>query len=87
MTAGNSQITAETVRIEQVVRGGVVAVYRLIKRETGFAVSVECRGECEEADCFPGGEADSERLFGLAVHEFVLPGTLADVWRDLHTQG
>ena len=87
MTAGNSQITVETVRTERVGREGVVAVYRLIKRETGFAVSVECRDEREEVDCFPGGEADAERLFGLAVREFVLPGTLADVWRDLHTQG
>ena len=25
--------------------------------------------------------------YAIAVKEFVLPGTLADVWRDLHTMG
>jgi hypothetical protein len=87
MTAGNSQITVETVKTERVERRGVVAVYRLIRRDEGFAVAVECRGESEEVGCFPGGEADAERLYDLAAREFVLPGTLADVWRDLHTEG
>ena len=80
-------VPGEVLRREAVTRRGVPAVYRLIRRESGFAVSVECRGTCEEVGCFPGGEADAGLLFDLAVREFVLPGTLADVWRDLHAEG
>ena len=77
----------EVVKREAVGRKGVFAVYRLIRRDDGFAVSVECNGACEEVGRFPGGEDDAELLYGLAVREFVLPGTLADVWRDLHVEG
>ena len=77
----------EVLRRNEVTREGVCAVFRLIRREDGFAVSVECRGRSEEVGCFPGGEADARFLFDLAVREFVLPGTLADVWRDLHVGG
>lgn len=77
----------EVLRREEVARQGVAAVFRLIRRGDGFAVSVECRGGREEVGCFPGGEADARRLYDLAVREFVLPGTLADVWRDLHVGG
>jgi len=78
---------AEIEREESVTRKGVVAVYRLIRRGDGFAVAVECEGQTEEVGCFPGGEADARLLFGIARREFVLPGTLADVWRDLHVEG
>lgn len=74
----------EVLQRDEVVRRGVAAVYRLIRRDGAFAVSVECRGRVEEVGAFPGGEADARLLFALAVREFVLPGTLADVWRDLH---
>ena len=87
MTESVNTQSLEIVRREAVGREGVFAVYRLIRRETGFAVSVECNGSDEEVGCFPGGEADAKRLYDLAVREFVLPGTLADVWRDLHTEG
>lgn len=87
MTAGIEAKRGEVVRRKEVVRKGVSAVYRLFRRDGGFAVSVECRGQAEEVGCFPGGETDAERLFDLAAREFVLPGTLADVWRDLHTEG
>ena len=73
----------EVLRREEVTRQGVAAVFCLIRREDGFAVSVECRGGREEVGRFPGGEAEARRFFDLAVREFVLPGTLADVRRDL----
>ena len=87
MTVSVKTQSEEIVKREAVGREGVSAVYRLIRRDDGFAVSVECNGEREEVGCFPGGEADAKRLYDLAVREFVLPGTLADVWRDLHTEG
>ena len=77
----------EVVKRDEVAREGVSAVYRLIRRGEGFTVSVECNGQSEEVSAFPGGEADARRLYGLAVSEFVLPGTLSDVWRDLHAEG
>ena len=73
----------EVLRREEVARQGVAAVFRLIRRGDGFAVSVECRGKSEDVGGFPGGEAEARRFFELAVREFVLPGTLADVRRDL----
>lgn len=73
----------EVLRRDERKREGVGAVFRLIRREDGFAVEVECRGKRERVSRFPGGEADARRLYDLAVREFVLPGTLADVWRDL----
>ena len=87
MTADLQSVLGEVLRREEITRRGVAAVYRLIRRENGFVVSVECRDAREEVGCFPGGEADAARLFDLAVREFVLPGTLADVWRDLHVEG
>ena len=73
----------EVLQREEIVRRGTAAIYRLIRRD-GFSVSVECGGRVEEVSAFPGGEADARLLFSVAVREFVLPGTLADVWRDLH---
>lgn len=87
MTAEGNGVLDEVLRREAVTRRGVAAVYRLIRRDGSFIVSVECRGACEEVGCFPGGEADAAYLYDLAVREFVLPGTLADVWRDLHVGG
>ena len=87
MTATVDVKSREVVLREEISREGVRAVYRLLRSESGFVVSVECNGAAEEVGCFPGGEADARRLFGLAADEFVLPGTLADVWRDLHTEG
>lgn len=87
MTVETETKREEVVRQKEVAREGVVAEYRLIRRENGCAVSVECRGQSEEVCCFPGGESDAVRLYDLAVRAFVLPGTLSDVWRDLHTEG
>lgn len=86
MTATETK-TKEIVRRDEAAREGVSAVYRLIRDGAGFTVSVECGGQSEEVSAFPGGEADARRLYAIAVKEFVLPGTLADVWRDLHTMG
>ena len=74
----------EVLRREEITREGAAAIFRLIRRDGGFSVSVECGGRVEEISAFPGGEADARLLFSVAVREFVLPGTLADVWRDLH---
>ena len=87
MTASARTQSEEVVKREAVGREGVFAVYRLIRRGERFAVSVDCNGITEEVGCFPGGEADAIRLYELAAREFVLPGTLADVWRDLHVEG
>ena len=86
MTAMETK-TEEIVRRDEVAREGVTAVYRLIRDGERFTVSVECGGQTEEVSAFPGGETDARRLYDLAVREFVLPGTLADVWQDLHTEG
>ena len=77
----------EIIRRDEVRREGVSAVYRLIRQENGYAVSVECNGRSETVGCFPAGKTDAELLYGLAVREMILPGTLADVWRDLHAEG
>ena len=79
--------TGEIVSRDEVSREGTAAVYRLIRDGERFTVSVECGGQTEEVSAFPGGETDARRLYDLAVREFVLPGTLADVWQDLHTEG
>ena len=87
MTASTESATKEIVKRDEVSREGVSAVYRLIRDGDRFTVSVECGGQSEEVSAFPGGEDDARRLYAIAVKEFVLPGTLADVWRDLHVEG
>ena len=86
MTMGKGE-DERTVLREEARREGVSAVYRLIRRDGGFVVSVECGGRIEEVGRFPGGEADALFLYELALREFVLPGTLSDVWSDLHVGG
>ena len=86
MTATETK-TKEIVRRDEVTREGVPAIYRLVRDGEGFTVSVECDGQTEAVSAFPCGEADAKRLYDLAVSEFVLPGTLSDVWRDLHVEG
>lgn len=86
MTAMETK-TEEIVRRDEVSREGAAAVYRLIRDGARFTVSVECGGQTEEVSAFPCGEEDAKRLYEIAVREFVLPGTLADVWQDLHTEG
>lgn len=81
MTAATTN--EEILRREEVARQGIAAVFRLIRRGDGYAVSVECRDGREEVGGFSGGETEARRFFDLAVREFVLPGTLADVLRDL----
>lgn len=87
MTVKTDLKNGEIIRRDEVARDGVSAVYRLIRQENGFAVSVECKGRSETVGCFPGGLSDAQILYELAVRETILPGTLADVWRDLHTEG
>ena len=77
----------ETVRHETREEGGIRAEYRLVKRDGGYAILAETARLCEEIDCFPGGLGEAERFFELVVREFVLPGTVGDVWRDLHVGG
>ena len=87
MTVKTDSKNGEIIRRDEVRREGVSAVYRLIRREDGFAVSVECDGQSETVGCFPGGLPDARILYDLAVRELILPGTLADVWQDLHAEG
>ena len=77
----------ETVRRETREEGGITADYRLVRRDGGYAIIAETARLCEEVDCFPGGLGEAERFFELIVREFVLPGTVGDVWRDLHVGG
>lgn len=87
MTVKTDPKNGEIIRRDEVRREGVSVVYRLIRRENGFAVSVECDGQSETVGCFPGGLPDARILYDLAVRELILPGTLADVWQDLHAEG
>ena len=77
----------EIVRREVRERDGVIAEYRLVRREESYAILAETGRFCEEIDRVPGGRAEAERFFNLIVRELVLPGTIGDVWQDLHTCG
>ena len=78
-----SVLELETVRHETREEDGVRADYRLVQRDGGWAIVAETARVCEEVDRIPGDDSDVKRLFELVVREFVLPGTIGDVCREL----